>query len=138
MRSLASIFADIIAVVGDNLWTAPGIANLTSLPRDKWAHLRASLVSCDAVNAASLAAVDDALFSLVLHEAVIGDDITAAFTHSVFGDGRRVWYDKCFNVIVFSDGRAATNMEHAWSDAGPPSVRTIARNLRLASGIQYF
>lgn len=37
--------------------------------------------------------------------------------HLLHGDGKTIWFDKTFNLIVFSDGKQGLNAEHAWGDA---------------------
>ena len=33
------------------------------------------------------------------------------------GDGRTIWFDKSFNMVVFADGRMGLNAEHSFGDA---------------------
>ena len=37
--------------------------------------------------------------------------------HCLHGDGKSIWFDKSFTVIVFSDGKMSLNVEHSWADA---------------------
>lgn len=110
--------------LGQGVWQGAGLAALTALPRDRWAAARSHLLSLSPDNVESLAVVESALFHITLHEAeedVATTTATTSFFHALMGDGQHVWYDKSFNVIVFANGRAAINMEHSWSDAGPAS-----------------
>ena len=33
------------------------------------------------------------------------------------GDGKTLWFDKSFCLIVFADGKVGVNAEHSWGDA---------------------
>lgn len=85
-------------------------------PRRAWAEARAALVAASpAVNGASLAALDSALFALTLDDASpeTHEALSRAMLH---GDLRNRNFDKCFNIIVCRNGRAGVNWEHAWGD----------------------
>ena len=97
----------------------PPVAALTGAGRDAWADARASLLSAPgaggALNAASLSAVDEALFFLTLDDSAPenGEDLSRTMLH---GDGTNRWFDKCLNLIVAANGRAGVCWEHAWGD----------------------
>ena len=116
---LPEIHGALQAVV-ENADAAPAPADeaiglLTTLPRDQWARLRASIEGGSAENATSLAVIDDALFVLSLEP---GQPKSALESCSFFlhGSGVDRWFDKSFSLIVSSDGQAAINFEHAWGD----------------------
>lgn len=41
---------------------------------------------------------------------------------SFCGDGTRIWFDKCFSILIFNDARAAWHYEHTFADAPVPSL----------------
>jgi carnitine O-palmitoyltransferase 2 len=90
----------------------PGI--LTTAARDDWTSARARLAA-DATNASSLAAIDQALFVVVMDDAQPATRAAEART-MLFGDGRSRWFDKSFSLIVTRSGKAAVNFEHSWGD----------------------
>jgi carnitine O-palmitoyltransferase 2 len=95
------------------------VAALTGAGRDAWADARAALLAAPgaggALNAASLAAVDDALFVLTL-DGESPDTPEALSRTMLHGCGTNRWFDKCLNLIVAANGRAGVNWEHAWGD----------------------
>jgi carnitine O-palmitoyltransferase 2 len=88
---------------------------LTSLPRDEWADARVAIEASSPTSAASLRAIDDALFAVTLDHASPASlvDINNTFLH---GDGSNRWFDKSFQLIVTANGKAAVNFEHSWGD----------------------
>lgn len=93
----------------------PGVGLFTTLNRDVWATARDELVASSPTNAASLAAVDSALFVVSLeHEAPA--TATALSRTFLVGDGSNHWFDKSFQLIVAANGAASVNFEHSWGD----------------------
>ena len=88
---------------------------LTTMKRDEWAAVRAEMDGAGGECAASLQAIDAALFVLVMEDEVPDSD-KALGSLMLHGDGRNRWFDKSFSVIVAGDGQAAINFEHAWGD----------------------
>jgi len=90
------------------------VGALSGAPRSDWAAARAAMEK-SSVNAASLAAIDSALFVVTLDDAApeTHEDLSRAMLH---GDARNRWYDKCFNLIICANGKAGINWEHAWGD----------------------
>lgn len=81
---------------------------------------------CVQGNAASLSAIDDALFVVALdYASVVGDNVArmAWGLHGVGGVEHR-WYDKNFTLLVASDGATCVNFEHAPYD-GATVVRLM-------------
>ncbi len=37
--------------------------------------------------------------------------------YMLHGDGRTLWFDKSFSLLIFSDGKLGLNAEHSWGDA---------------------
>jgi len=95
------------------------VAALTGAGRDAWADARAALLAAPgaggALNAASLAAVDDALFVLTL-DGESPDTPEALSRTMLHGRGTDRWFDKCLNIVVAANGRAGVSWEHAWGD----------------------
>lgn len=87
---------------------------LTTMQRDDWAKARENLISRP-LNAASLEAVDSALFAVCLEDASPSTmhDISLSM---LYGSGNNRWFDKSFQLIVNGAGKAAVNFEHAWGD----------------------
>ena len=59
--------------------------------------------------------VDSALFAVCLEDEPRGE-LTHETRLMLHGNGRNRWYDKSFQLIITTDGRAAVNFEHAWGD----------------------
>eukprot|EP01065_Artemidia_motanka_P013760 TRINITY_DN17713_c0_g1_i1.p1 TRINITY_DN17713_c0_g1~~TRINITY_DN17713_c0_g1_i1.p1 ORF type:complete len:668 (+),score=215.07 TRINITY_DN17713_c0_g1_i1:70-2073(+) len=97
------------------------IGILTTLPRDKWADLRADLEKIPAAKA-SLECIDSALCVLCLEDksargAEVGEvGYRELGTVMLHGNARNRWFDKSYQLIVCSNGKAAVNFEHAWGD----------------------
>ena len=87
---------------------------LTTMERDEWASARAKLEQ-NAVNKASLEAIDSALFAVCLDDAKpeTYPEVSSVMLH---GDARNRWFDKSFQLIVAANGKACVNFEHAWGD----------------------
>ncbi|XP_056652766.1 carnitine O-palmitoyltransferase 1, brain isoform isoform X7 [Monodelphis domestica] len=103
------------------------LAALTAAPRAQWAQARASLQAGDKSTRASLQTVEGAAFFVCLEETlgppdaspeVLLDELARAL---LLGSGHNRWLDKSLNLVVFGNGRAGLNVEHAWADAPVPS-----------------
>ncbi|TYZ63753.1 hypothetical protein PybrP1_003722 [[Pythium] brassicae (nom. inval.)] len=90
------------------------LSTLTAENRDAWARVRADLVAHDPVNAASLSAIDSALFVLVLEERASADT-KDRMELALHGKGAGRWFDKV-QVAVQPDGHLTVNFEHSFSD----------------------
>lgn len=108
--ALRAIVKDSDGQKGDEL----AVGALTGAERDSWAATRATM-EANPANAAALAKVDSALFALTLEDAAPADD-TALTQVMLHGDARNRWFDKSFNLMVTSNGRAGVQWEHAWGD----------------------
>ncbi|KAF0697627.1 Aste57867_11717 [Aphanomyces stellatus] len=113
--SQASLQATLAHISTHGATDAPNVAVLTSEDRDVWAAARASIRASDAVNAASIDAIDSALFVVVLDDASFKTDseLSALTLHGANGANR--WFDK-LQVIAYNNGHLATNFEHTFSD----------------------
>eukprot|EP01119_Soliformovum_irregulare_P002656 TRINITY_DN1290_c0_g1_i2.p1 TRINITY_DN1290_c0_g1~~TRINITY_DN1290_c0_g1_i2.p1 ORF type:complete len:712 (-),score=129.16 TRINITY_DN1290_c0_g1_i2:41-2176(-) len=92
------------------------MAALTSQDRTSWAHHRKQLIDMDDVNKESLAAIETALFVMILadEEPTTVEEMTY---HGMHRKGKSIWYDKNFNLMVMKNGRFCANVDHTWSDA---------------------
>eukprot|EP00123_Amoebidium_parasiticum_P017009 comp23677_c0_seq4/m.40537 comp23677_c0_seq4/g.40537 ORF comp23677_c0_seq4/g.40537 comp23677_c0_seq4/m.40537 type:complete len:784 (-) comp23677_c0_seq4:394-2745(-) len=95
--------------------TEQQVAALTGLDRDKWAEAREVFFS-HGVNRQSLELIEKAMFVLVL-DSEAPDTLTEHGKLSLHGKGFDRWFDKSFNLIVYANGKAGLNCEHAWADA---------------------
>ena len=100
---------------GEGPCEAP-IGVLTSEQRDVWASCRGKLIAAHADNAASLRAVESAMFLLVL-EGACPEALAHQAKTMFLGDGRNRWFDKSFQLIVFENACAGVNVEGSWADA---------------------
>ena len=55
-------------------------------------------------------------------------DLSARASYLLHGDGRCVWFDKCFTLFVFKDGKMGMNCEHSFGDA-PVVAHTMEFNM---------
>ncbi|XP_025081359.1 carnitine O-palmitoyltransferase 1, liver isoform-like isoform X3 [Pomacea canaliculata] len=93
------------------------IAALTSLDRTSWWRVRKEHFG-SGINKESLDTVESAIFFVVLdsnsfpHHALSGRG-----SYLLHGDGRCLWFDKSFNLVVFENGKMGINCEHSHADA---------------------
>ncbi|GAB6029162.1 Carnitine O-palmitoyltransferase 2, mitochondrial [Chamberlinius hualienensis] len=90
------------------------IAALTTLERDSWTKLRQKLSAGG--NGENLKLVDSALFAISFDDVSTNDDPFVAIPRMLHGDGRDIWFDKSFQLLMSRDGKAALNFEHSWGD----------------------
>mmetsp|Transcript_9541 Transcript_9541/g.18521 ORF Transcript_9541/g.18521 Transcript_9541/m.18521 type:complete len:693 (-) Transcript_9541:27-2105(-) len=107
---------------GQGAYAQPNVSLLTTRERTEWARNRALLMTGSAVNCESMDVVEQALFTVVMHD--VATDCPKSnrilINEAFHGDGTRMWYDKCFNLIVFPDARVAWHYEHTYADAPVP------------------
>lgn len=93
------------------------ISGLTALERNDWAKIRESLLKNE-TNKHALHLVESSMFCLWL---MLDDKPTGLSERAkvAFQGNKnyRLWFDKCFNVVVFGDGHCALNCEHTLCDA---------------------
>ena len=96
---------------------APGTAvgHLTTLAREDWATTRQALLAAAPDNREALDVVETALFCVCLDD-VVPDDVHHACDLLLHGDSANRWFDKALSFVVFADGRAGLNAEHAKLD----------------------
>jgi carnitine O-palmitoyltransferase 2 len=90
------------------------VASLTSTSRDIWADARIELMK-DPINKSSIEISDSALFALTLDEDA-PSSLAAVSRAMLIGNGQNRWFDKSFNLVVFSNGKAGLSWEHSWGD----------------------
>lgn len=91
------------------------IGVLTTEERNYWASIRSELCEFDRSNEKSLEIIDRSLFVVCLDDSSPSgfEEISPVLLHS---DGHNRWFDKCFQFIVFRNGKAGLNMEHSGID----------------------
>jgi len=97
---------------------------LTSRRRDLWAENREALIAGSALNADAMEIVEQALFGATMMDCPSGcpDDIHTYSRQALHGDGRSIWFDKCFTVLAYPDGRLGWHFEHTYADAPVPGL----------------
>ncbi|KAG0322862.1 Carnitine O-acetyltransferase mitochondrial [Dissophora globulifera] len=110
----------IIKMADDDHLVVPEIGVLSSGQRDQVAKDRLTLFEAHASNKAHMAKIESSMFVLCLDSTSPGtsEEFARACWH---GDGASRWFDKCFQLIVFANGRAGMNGEHSKMDATPTS-----------------
>ncbi|KAG0238238.1 Carnitine O-acetyltransferase mitochondrial [Actinomortierella wolfii] len=103
-----------------SLAAVPNIGILSTGQRDQAAQDRATFFQVHASNKAHMAKLESSMFLLCLDKSSpeTPEEFSRACWH---GDGTNRWFDKCFQLIVFENGRAGMNGEHSKMDATPTS-----------------
>jgi carnitine O-palmitoyltransferase 2 len=91
------------------------VGYLTGLPRDEWAQLRSALAAAAPSNAATLRAIDEAVFAVCLDDTA-PEEMGQVNRTMLHGKGTDRWLDKSFQLIVTANAKAAINFEHSWGD----------------------
>ncbi|KAF8939375.1 Choline/Carnitine o-acyltransferase-domain-containing protein [Dissophora ornata] len=104
----------------DDKSSVPPVGILSTGQRDQAAKDRATLFEAHAWNKAHMAKIETSMFVLCLDSTSpsTSEEFSRACWH---GDGASRWFDKCFQLIVFANGRAGMNGEHSKMDATPTS-----------------
>ncbi|KAG0296614.1 Carnitine O-acetyltransferase mitochondrial [Linnemannia gamsii] len=104
----------------DDKSSVPEIGILSTTHRDQAAKDRVTLFEAHTSNKAHMAKIETSMFVLCLDSSspATSEEISRACWH---GDGASRWFDKCFQLIVFANGRAGMNGEHSKMDATPTS-----------------
>ncbi|KAF9977315.1 Carnitine O-acetyltransferase mitochondrial [Actinomortierella ambigua] len=104
----------------NSLSAVPNIGILSTGQRDQAALDRTTFFQVHATNKAHMAKLDSSMFLLCLDKSSpeTPEEFSRACWH---GDGTNRWFDKCFQLIVFENGRAGMNGEHSKMDATPTS-----------------
>lgn len=102
-------------ILNDNVSTNKHpIGLFTTMDRDEWAAEREHLQSIG--NAELLKKIDSAIFSMILDDNILGDDLNGLVRSFLHSDGTNRWFDKSLSLIVSKDGYSAINFEHSWGD----------------------
>ncbi|KAG0255310.1 Carnitine O-acetyltransferase mitochondrial [Mortierella polycephala] len=104
----------------DDKTSVPAVGILSTGQRDQSAKDRATLFEAHTSNKAHMAKIESSMFVLCLDSTSpsTSEEFSRACWH---GDGASRWFDKCFQIIVFANGRAGMNGEHSKMDATPTS-----------------
>lgn len=93
------------------------ISGLTALERKKWAKIRQKF-SLSKMNQESLHLIESAMFCLWIFNEDKPEGLSERAKIAFQGNkDYRLWFDKCFNVVVFGDGHCSINCEHTLCDA---------------------
>lgn len=94
------------------------ISGLTALERKGWAQIREKLLKGAPTNQKSLHLIESSMFCLWIFSEDKPEELSDR-AKIVFQGNKdyRLWFDKCFNVVVFGDGHCALNCEHTLCDA---------------------
>lgn len=92
------------------------VAALSGAERTTWAKARAQLKK---LNEDSLKTVESAIFAVSLDFKIDMSDSEIALS-TLVGDGRGIWFDKSFTIVIKGDGNPAVHIEHSWADAPTP------------------
>ncbi|KAF9900427.1 Carnitine O-acetyltransferase mitochondrial [Linnemannia zychae] len=104
----------------DDKTSVPAVGILSTGQRDQAAKDRVTLFEAHGSNKAHMAKIESSMFVLCLDSTSpkTSEEFSRALWH---GDGASRWFDKCFQLIVFANGRAGMNGEHSKMDATPTS-----------------
>ena len=105
----------VLAATATDARPGTSVGHLTTQAREDWATSRQALLAADPGNRAALDVVETALFCVCLEDAV-PQDTHEACDLLLHGDSRNRWFDKALSFVVFADGRAGLNAEHAELD----------------------
>nr|CCA27840.1 choline/Carnitine Oacyltransferase putative [Albugo laibachii Nc14] len=92
-----------------------GAGLFTTLDRDHWARVRREFAQLSSMNQTFLQTIDSALFVVTLDDHAPRSEADMSRTF-LLGNGSNHWFDKSFQLIVASNGKAAVNFEHSWGD----------------------
>ncbi|PVV01744.1 hypothetical protein BB560_003827 [Smittium megazygosporum] len=91
------------------------IGILTALERDDWYYARSSLLKVSERNVSSLEMIQSSSFLLSLDDS--SPETYAELSQACYtSDGVNRFYDKCFQVLIFANGRYGFNGEHSLTD----------------------
>ncbi|KAL3907452.1 MAG: hypothetical protein SGPRY_010164, partial [Prymnesium sp.] len=132
---LNQIHARLVAFVEASREKRQGWASLTALPRSEWARLRGEIMSSRPEYAETIRAIESSLLTMCLSDEEPASEREQVGVMHAGGEGRDLWYDKSFNLIVCANGRAGVHLEHGHYDA-PVSIRLLAFCSRLTRQIE--
>ncbi|XP_048749687.2 carnitine O-palmitoyltransferase 1, liver isoform-like isoform X2 [Ostrea edulis] len=91
------------------------LACLTGQERAKWWKIRDQHF-CRGVNRDTMDMIEKAIFCLTL-ETEKYETMSQRGEYLLCKNDGKLWYDKCFNLVSFPDGRMGCNSEHSYADA---------------------
>ncbi|KAI0232984.1 Carnitine O-palmitoyltransferase 1, liver [Lamellibrachia satsuma] len=91
------------------------LAAFTAQDRTEWSRVRQQYFQ-SGLNKDSLDILESALFHVVLDNKCF-KTWSERGKYMLHGNGATQWFDKSFNLLIFSDGRYGLNAEHSWADA---------------------
>lgn len=112
LSELEGALAAIIADSPERAEEGTSIGHLTTMPRAEWAGVRTELLAKGEANKTVLDTIETALFSIAL-EGFAPEDENHACAQLLHGDSANRFFDKTLTFIVFKDGAAGLNCEHA-------------------------
>ena len=129
-QELATGLRSIVAIAGDA--TDPSVSALTAVDRDFWAEARAQLIADG--NLPALETIQSSILLLCLDADCpdTEEEVSRLLLHGPPGAAGNRFYDKSVQLIVFGNGKAGLNFEHAVFDGGPMlwMMDTVLKGLR--------
>ncbi|KAG1650421.1 Carnitine O-palmitoyltransferase 1, liver isoform [Nymphon striatum] len=96
------------------------ISSLTALDRTEWARIRKKHF-LSGVNHETMQLIEKSILLLWLPD-YSPNNFVERGKWLLHGDGRSMWFDKSFNLVIFKNGRAGFNCEHSIADAPAMSM----------------
>jgi carnitine O-acetyltransferase len=106
---------DVLAQPATGAAAGTSVGALTTQAREDWATSRQALLAAAPANRAALDVVETALLCVCLED-VVPRDTHEACDLLLHGNSANRWFDKALSFVVFADGRAGLNAEHAELD----------------------
>ena len=115
LEELAAGLRAVLARTASDAAPGTSVGHLTTQAREDWARDRQALLELAPGNREALDVVETALFCVCLED-VVPEDVHRACDLLLHGDSANRWFDKALSFVVFADGRAGLNVEHAELD----------------------
>ncbi|EKX38102.1 hypothetical protein GUITHDRAFT_115656 [Guillardia theta CCMP2712] len=108
---------------GEGRHAQPHVSQLTGLSRNKWASMYREMVNSHEANKEGIRTIEEALFAVsLLEDSVDSGDLHQYVNICLHNRGRQIWFDKCFTILAFKDGRVGWHYEHTYADAPVPGL----------------
>lgn len=128
MLTAAELQDQLLTIINDKSEPQPGedyIAVMTATDRTPWHHFRENYMLTSLVNRKFLEDIESSSFVVSLDENEYNMELSNAQGQTnlvakscLHGhNGRNIWFDKSFNIIVFKNGYWGFNAEHGFADA---------------------
>ncbi|OLY81656.1 Carnitine O-acetyltransferase, mitochondrial, partial [Smittium mucronatum] len=125
VKSIDQIHADLLHLIETSSSIVPNrnhnIGILTVLERDDWHYARESIIEISEGNVQSLYEIESSAFLLALDD-LEPQNYSELANACYCSNGFNRFYDKCFQVLVFKNGRYGFSGEHSLTD-GTTDVR---------------